>query len=202
MSNHILKQSLSIIINVITFFCSSSTLFNGAKGLENWFRKNADLYVVCALKNKSCKVPTRLFDSSYRDQFGVHSSMLEHFRYSDYVLLAFASKFHFPPSFRLLPPVAKRRGGGTAEVAKKESELGRAAGTSINVSATSVSLRHLSTDCIRIAEMAQSSLTHSRKESKLLAKAPPCEFSAVRVIEAEKLIFFKEMVTYLWKKVR
>ena len=74
--------------------------------------------------------------------------------------------------------------------------------TSINVSATSVSLRHLSTDCIRIAEMAQSSLTHSRKESKLLAKAPPLEFSAMRVIEAEKLIFFKEMVTYLWKKVR
>ena len=131
--------------------------------------------------------------------------MLEHFRYSDYVLLAFASKFHFPPSFRLLPPVAKRRGGGTAEVAKKErvSELGRAAGTSINVSATSVSLRHLSTDCIRIAEMAQSSLTHSRKESKLLAKAPPRrEFSAVRVIDPEKLIFFKEMETYLWKKVR
>ena len=131
--------------------------------------------------------------------------MLEHFRYSDYVLLAFASKFHFPPSFRLLPPVAKRRGGGTAEVAKKErvSELGRAAGTSINVSATSVSLRHLSTDCIRIAEMAQSSLTHSRKESKLLAKAPPRRgFSDIRVIEAEKLIFFKEMVTYLWKKVR
>ena len=74
MSNHILKQSLSIIINVITFFCSSSTLFNGAKGLENWFRKNADLYFGCSLKNKSCIVPTRLFDSSYRDQFGVHSS--------------------------------------------------------------------------------------------------------------------------------
>ena len=198
MSNHILKQSLSIIINVITFFCSSSTLFNGANGLENWFRKNADLYVVCALKNKSCKVPTIGTNSEY-----IVLAMLEHFRYSDYVLLAFASKFHFPPSFRLLPPVAKRRGGGTAEVAKKESELGRAAGTSINVSATSVSLRHLSTDCIRIAEMAQSSLTHSRKESKLLAKAPPRrEFSAVRVIDPEKLIFFKEMVTYLWKKVR
>ena len=89
---------------------------------------------------------------------------------------------------------------------RKESceALKAAAGfTSINVSATSVSLRHLSTDCIRIAEMAQSSLTHSRKESKLLAKAPPRrEFSAVRVIDPEKLIFFKEMVTYLWKKVR
>ena len=49
--------------------------------------------------------------------------------------------------------------------------------------------------------MAQSSLTHSRKESKLLAKAPPRrEFSAMRVIEAEKLIFLKRNGNVLVEK--